>query len=558
MAVNQPTTEGLSQEGAFATPYHTASSRDYAVSHRQRVRRFVGWALLLTLLAGGVMLIANGNIFAPLAVLAVFALVWLMVQFPQSIMPFTLAGACLFELYKLDFADSLTDRVPLFWDFNTVVQIYGHQDFHAFPFSLFEVLFMLAVVSWIIRGIYDRNLKITWGSLALPILGYILCVAFGVAYGIATGGDFHMALFEARAQFYFFFAYFMAINNGTSAARQLRVMLWISALCIGFKAILCTIRFFVTLGGHTVPEIGVGSHEESFFFDAFAVMLGVLWLAGIEPKLQKVMLCLLPLVLVADLTNERRAATAALIVAVPLVLGLSAVAFANRRRLILVITIAVVAISLVYFPYYWNKDGVLAQPARALKSQFDPDARDQSSDTYREAEDANLMFTMKTSPVIGYGYGKKIILIAYMVDLSSIDPFIMYITHDQILWVWMRVGSVGFFLFWVMISAVLIQAAQMVRFRPAGIVTGSKADRERTATGVYVAAVTVMLLLFGLFDMQLSNERDMLFAGFWIGLMCVFRAEEAALVRKPQQIILPRSALAVRSNSTLPAKAGTR
>lgn len=558
MAVNQPTTEGISEETVYAMPYLAVSSRDYAASHRQRVRRFVGWALLLTLLSGGVLLLANGNIFAPLAVLAVFVLVWLMVQFPQSIMPMTLAGACLFELYKLDFADSLTDRVPLFWDFNTVVQLYGHQDFHLFPFSLFEVLFVLAAVSWVIRGIYDRSLKITWGSLALPILGYIACVAFGVAYGITTGGDYHMALFEARAQFYFFFAYLMAVNSGQAAQRQLRTMLWISALCIGFKALLFTFRFFVTLGGHTVPEIGVGSHEESFFFDAFIVLLGVLWLGGIEPKLQKVMLCLLPLVLIANLANERRAATAALIVAVPMVLGLAFIAFANRRKLILGMVIVIAALSMVYFPAYWNKDGVLAQPARALKSQFTPDARDQSSDTYRQAEDANLMFTMKTSPVIGYGYGKPIILYTYMVDLSSIDPFIMYITHDQILWVWMRVGTVGFFLFWVMISAALIQAAQMVRFKPPGTAVNSNAERARATAAVYVTTLIVMLLLFGLFDMQLSNERDMLFAGFWIGLLSVFRAEETALLKKPLPMIMPRSALVAPANTTLPAQVGAK
>lgn len=540
MAVNQHAPDNFSEEPPLANPYVATSSGDYANAHRQRVRRFVVWALVLTLASGAVLIVANGNVLAPFAVLVVFALVGLMVQFPRAILPVTLACACLFELYKLDFADSITDRVPFFWDINTVIQFYGHQDSHSFPFSLFELLFVLAIASWLIRGIYDRNLKFTWGSLALPIVGYIVCVTGGVLYGLATGGDYHMALFEARSQFYLFFAYLLAVNGAQTAGRQLRAMLWISAICIGFKALLLTLRFFVTLGGHTVPEVGVGAHEESFFFDAFIVILGVLWFGGIDPKLQRLMFCLLPLVLIADLANERRSATAALIIAIPIALGLSYLAFANRRRLIVGIVIAIAAISIVYFPAYWNKDGVLAQPARALKSQFSPDARDQSSDTYREAEDANLMYTMKTSPIIGYGYGKPIILYTQMVDLTAIDPFIMYITHDQILWIWMRVGSVGFFLFWIMISAALIQAAQMARFGLGGIVKDPKLDRQAAAAAIITACFIVMLLLFGLFDVQLSNARDMLFVGFWMGQLSLFRVQEKAA--EASRIVVHRTA----------------
>jgi hypothetical protein len=525
MAVDQPTQN--TPESAYVSPYVGATSADYAATHRTRVRRLIIWSIVVSLLLGGALLITDGNIIAPISLLAVIALMGLMIQYPTIILPITLAGTCLFEQNLLGFKDSVTDRVPLFWDINTVIQIYGHHDTHVVPFSLFEILFVMAVASWLIRGVYERSLTMTWGKLALPIIGYILCVCYGVAYGVSTGGDYHIALFEARPQFYLLAAYLMALNSGQKAPQQWKAMLWISAICIGIKAILLTGRFFITLGGHTVPEQGVGSHEESFFFDAFLVMLGVLWMAGIEPKLQRLMACLLPFVLIANLANERRVATAALVIAVPILLGLAYVAFANRRKLVVGIFIAVAAISVVYFPIFWNRDGVLAQPARALKSQFSPDWRDQSSDIYREAEDANLMYTMRTSPVIGYGYGKRLILFVQMVDLSNIDPLIMYRTHDQILWVWMRIGTIGFFFFWIMMAAILMRAASTVRMPSQGAVIDPRRDRLTVAAAVFTAVLTVMLLLFGLYDMQLSSIRDMLFEGFWVGMMCSFIAQQA-------------------------------
>jgi hypothetical protein len=47
-------------------------------------------------------------------------------------------------------------------------------------------------------------------------------------------------------------------------------------------------------------------------------------------------------------------------------------------------------------------------------------------------------------------------------------------------------------------------------------------ERRKATAAVYVAALVVLLLLFGLYDMQLSSIRDMLFVGLWIGVMCAF------------------------------------
>jgi O-antigen ligase len=259
------------------------------------------------------------------------------------------------------------------------------------------------------------------------------------------------------------------------------------------------------------------------------VQLLVLWLANREPKLRAAMLWLLPFVVIANLGNERRAATAGFVIVLPILIAVAYRGFPARRKLLAAVCVAIAAVSAVYFPLFWNKTGLMAQPARAIKSQIMPDARDSSSDYYRMAEDANLMATMKDEPIFGYGYGKPFHKVVSMVDLSDVDPMILFVAHDQILWIWMRLGTVGFFCFWIMITSILIYGAQRAH-------DPSLTDDQR-CVALFAVCATVMLLIFGLLDKQLSNVRDMLFASLWVGAMCMSTLRSGvpvpALSKKP-------------------------
>ena len=499
---------------------------------RYRSRRFAIWCIVLTVSMTGLLLLAKGNVILPLAVLISMGVFFAVVQYPRTIFFLALAGACLFETFPLDFKDSITDRVPYFWNINTVVQIYTGANFHGLPVSPFEFLLIFAGLSWLLRGIFFKEMTFSVGTLLVPVLFYVGSVVCGLANGLATGGEFNMALFEVRAQIYLLFAYLIGVNSTRDFEKHTRLLLWTTALAIAFKGILCTYRYYVTLGGQTVAETGIGSHEESFFFDSYVVLLLVLKLAGLEPKLRRVMLIFLPFVVIANLANMRRAATAAQAIALIPLLVLSYVAFAKSRRFIVGLSISLAVISAIYFPIFWNKDGMFAQPAHAIKSQFTPDARDASSNLYRDQENENLMITMKTSPVIGYGYGKPIIIVNGMVDLTNVDPFVHYMTHNQILWVWMRVGCLGFFWFWIMMMSFIIQGCQVAR--------DPLADDRMRALAVFAVLVIIMLLVFGLLDLQISNIRDMLFCGMWIGTVAALRQKLLALEqeREPEPVYM--------------------
>lgn len=487
------------------------TASDY--SHRSSSRRVkaVLWSFFLSALFAVPFIILKGNLIFPAAVIALIIMLGVVWQYPRSLFSIMLIGACVIETYPLGFKDSFTDNIPLFWDVNTIAQRYGGMsNFHLIPFSLFEVFLILGGLAWFIRGTFYRTLKFRFGTLMLPISLYLVCVAIGLINGMATGGDFNTALFEVRGQFYFLFAYLMCLNTAEHIDEKVNTMLWVSAWAIGIKAIICSYRFIVTDNWTTVPELGIGSHEESFFFDCFIFQFLVLKMGDIQPKLRRVMIWLMPFVELANLANERRAATAAMALAIVALLVLSAVAFPKRRKAVSITAITIVVVASIYLPIFWNGTGTLAQPARAIKSQFAPDPRDASSNEYRDAENQNLMFTMRVNPVIGYGYGKPIREVTAMVDLTGVDPLVLYLTHNQILWVWMRVGTVGFYLFWILITTIIMQGCWVLK--------DPFANESVRAAAIIVVLIFIMEMVFGLLDMQIANERNDLYCGLWAGL----------------------------------------
>jgi len=487
---------------------------DYADAARRRAGKFLaGGALLAAVVAAA--FAGLGSIFPPLVVLAAFLIPILIWRYPRVTLYFIFTSVSLFELAQLEgpngaaYADALTDRIPIFWNVNTILQQYGHMNFKGVPLNLLEVLLLIAGLCALVRSAYTRTADFRLGPLIWPIAVYMAFVAAAWVNGMATGGDFKISLQEIRSQFYFGLAYLMAFNMIRDRV-QLTAALWIVVLCIGVKGILLTFRRYVTLHGLPLPDQGVGAHEEAFFFDAFTALLLSFSVCGTFPKLRGVMLALLPFVVLGSLACNRRAGTAAFVVIIP-VLALAAYqALPSRRRLIGLLSAAGVFAFAGYYAAFQNSSSILAQPARAIKSQFTPDARDASSNAYRDAENADLMATIRSAP-LGYGYGKRMIHAVQIADISNQYEWWDIMTHNQVLWVWMRVGTFGFLAFWMMVSAILIHAARTVR--------SERVDAETKSLAIGGMLIIGSLMIFGLLDLQFSNFRDMLFAGLWSGII---------------------------------------
>ena len=487
---------------------------DYANAVRRRSGRFLaGGALLAAAIAA--VFAGLGNIFLPLVVLVAFVLPILLWRFPRIVIYFVLASACLFELGITTggdgsaYADSLTDRVPIFWNINTILQIYGHTNFKVIPLNLLEVLLLFAGMCALIRSAYTKTANFQPGPLIWPVGIYMAFVLAAWVNGLATGGDFKVSLQEIRSQLYFGLAYLMAYNM-IRDRRQMERVLWVVVLCIGLKGVLYTFRRYVTLHGLPPPDQGIGSHEEVFFFDVFTALLLSFSVCGTFPKMRNTMLALLPFVILGSLACNRRAGTAAFVIIIPVLVLAAYQALPARRRLIALISAAGLIAFAGYYQAFKNSDSILAQPARAINSQFTPDPRDASSNAYRDAENADLMATIHAAP-LGYGYGKRMLHAVPIADISTLYEWWDTMTHNQVLWVWMRVGPFGFLAFWMMVSAILIHAARTVRSEAASLETKSLAIGGMMIVGA--------LMIFGLLDLQFSNFRDMLFVGLWSGIV---------------------------------------
>jgi hypothetical protein len=166
-------------------------------------------------------------------------------------------------------------------------------------------------------------------------------------------------------------------------------------------------------------------------------------------------------------------------------------------------------------PAYWHNDGVVGQPARAVRSEVAPDARDLQSNQYRNAENFNLLLNIKQSGPLGKGFGLRINYVSPIVDITNVDPAISFLPHNGLLYIWMRLGILGELLLWLLVAAAIIRASQLARV----------ADREAALFGAVVVCAVIAYVLQGYNDLGFFWFRIALCLGFLLG------ATEATLYR---------------------------
>ena len=99
----------------------------------------LGGALLAGAAAGSFVAFGLDNLIIPIVLLLAVVTPILLWRYPRLSLYSVLAAACLFELGLVaspdgsPFRDALTDRVPFFWNVNTIFQVYAHSNFKGCP-----------------------------------------------------------------------------------------------------------------------------------------------------------------------------------------------------------------------------------------------------------------------------------------------------------------------------------------------------------------------------------------------------------------------------------------
>ena len=447
-------------------------------------------------------LTVSGHIFG------IAVLLWVLVpvvtwRWPSAGVVMIVVLALIFEEYpSIAGLKTITESVPIFKSLAVGVGLTG------LVVNPAEVIIATVALTWIAKGAAEGTLNVPRSHLAAGIGLLVLAVVAAELHGLASGGNVTASLWELRPWAYLACLYLLAAQLFVTRAR-LQALLWALVIASGAKAVEGTARYLIALRGATPPAANVLAHEEAVFLGVFILLTGGLWLFGVKGRLRQVATALLPLVVFADLVNNRRTAYVILGGGVAILLAVAWVRWPLRRWMVGGIAVAILAVTALYLPIFWNRSGVLAEPASAIRSAVEPNRRDAASDLYRVIENIDLGIDIHATTPLGLGFGKPIPTSIALPNLTSIDAFIAYEPHNTILYLWLRLGILGAVVFWWMIGAAVIAASRVARF----------ADQNVAIVGVLALLMLSAYLIEGWYDQGLVSLRVAIVTGAVLGAL---------------------------------------
>jgi hypothetical protein len=449
----------------------------------------------------------GGDVVAFVAILILIA-VWLRPQLAPVLM---ISTGLAIEQFPLGLTNgSVEVNVPIT---NSIPYYTGLGPIHLEPSDLlpFLLLGIYMVRSASTEGRWWPRSQLSFAVLV--VFAFMLITEF-IGVGLHKG-TIRESLFECRPILYMAVGYLLtSVALRTRGAVQ--AMLWAFTIVEPFKALQGTYVWFVTRSwtGPDKPQNVLG-HEEAMFFTIFFLMVAALWLFGVRGRLRKVATWLTPLVLWGDLINDRRAAWLVLGAGLVVLVVVGYQALPEKRRAIRWTTLITAVIFAAYLGAFWNNTaGTLGSPADAIKSQFTPTPRDALSDIYRIDEDANLKYNIKLDGPLGEGYGNQIDYALPMPGLVTAgDSGIMYVPHNGVLYILMRMGILGAAAWWALIGAGIIAGCRVARSR----------NREFAAIGAMIAGALVGYAIEGATDMGFTFPRIAVVMGCLYGLLEAIR-----------------------------------
>lgn len=310
-------------------------------------------------------------------------------------------------------------------------------------FTPIEISLMVLAAMWLFRNVRARRaFTFQRGSLFVPLLVFVGCLALGVLNGQLQGVSLNIALWEVRG-FLMLLAVYLLACAMVHTDDDLNRLVWAVLIAATVLSVENLIRWLVFLHGTAQNDLAYDHTDSVVLIFALVLCLSLLFFGGTRAQ-QRYALPLIPVIFFCTLVMERRAAFAVLLVAiVVLVIFLLRL----RPRLFWQIVPPLVLISGLYLVVFWHNTGAFGQPARAISSMISPDPRDASSNLYRDIEKLDITLNIQSAPITGLGFGRPFTFYAQLPDLSF-WPFWHYTTHNAVLWVWMKDGVLGFIAFW--------------------------------------------------------------------------------------------------------------
>ncbi len=374
-----------------------------------------------------------------------------------------------------------------------------------------ELHLLLLIFIWVLLVLFRKDMMLMHVPVAPAAILFFLWLIFSFVNGMRQGGDFLVALWEIRALFYLAVMSFF-VPQVIQTKAQVKALFWVCIPAIAFKAFIGIIRFAsvgFTLEGYEVMT----NHEDPLFFTSLFVLLLGSYIFGGNVKQRKVIFWLLGPLIVGFIVAQRRAAFGALIV------GMATLVLLLPRRQQMMFLKGLVPVLVVFGLYlgmYWQSDStsVLAKPAIFIRSAFYTSEKEAaqrySSNMYREMENYDLAFTIRTQPVLGMGFGRKYFQPIVLPNIPF--PLKDYIPHNEILWLIAKTGAIGMYLFLLFFGSYI--------FRASSVFSNLTDPYLKTVCIISIIAVLSQLVV-SYYDLQLTFYRNMVWLGMLMGLLPV-------------------------------------
>lgn len=466
------------------------------------------WILLLfvSMMAAG-MSYFDGNVALVTGILYLaFVLLLSLFRIDYSLYLF-IFSVLLFEQFAIPGFPSITHDVSFFSNLKEISYVPFFAAGVISPFEIHILFITIALLLHIaIRKDFAMKAITVWGSF----LFFFACLAMAFLNGMRTGGDFLVALWEVRALFYLCLMY-LIVPQILDSKKQINLLFWVIIIGITIKALQGVARF-VELGFTTGGFAVLTNHEDPVFMVTLFVLLIGFLLYRTGGK-QKLWLLVSLLVLFAGFyVAQRRATYGSLMVSITAVFLILP---ALKRVQFLKYFVPLLSILLIYGFVFWNNTGRAGRPVQMVKSAFvKPDLKtnfdDYSSNLYRINENYNLAHTVVNHTALGTGFGKRydqpIPLVRIRFTLRD------YIPHNQIYWILVKMGAVGFFAFWFFFNCFVAKGTQ---------VFARLSDPYLKAITLVIVIAVINQMVVSFYDLQLTYYRSMIYLGCLMGLLPV-------------------------------------
>ena len=318
-----------------------------------------------------------------------------------------------------------------------------------YKFSPIEFLLLITTISWVARtAIRNEFYKIKVRGTMVPALIFTSIAAFMLVYHVGTGSTVRIALWESRAIFYIFMMLVLVTHTVKTRAHILTII-WLAAAALLIESLLA-LNHAAAIGqvGQDLTE-----HSASIHYNMLFLLFIIAWLI---PKggwhFRLLIPFLIPTVGYTYILSDRRSAMLGLFICI----ALAGVYFWQERRLLFYfVAPTLLVLGIGYLGAFWNSNSSLGKPAQSIKSAIAPadslSQADKQSNLYREIENYNIIFTIQQKPITGVGFGNPFYMPIPLPDISFFE-FWEYITHNSIMWYWMKTGVFGFMSMLFMVS----------------------------------------------------------------------------------------------------------